>query len=135
MSDNEKEYIVEKICDHQIRKNKMYYLIKWKGYSESENTWEPENYLNCKELLNEYKAEHMFIYQDTQKNSKNMKKYEKKAISEIVGFKEGSTTQDMLYIVRFENDEGYTELPSSILRKWDLQKLLDFYEKNLPAND
>ena len=133
MSDDE-EFIVEKICDHQIRKNKTFYLIKWKGYDSKENTWEPEENLNCEVLLNEYKAEHIF-FQNSQKKSKNSKKYEKKPISEIVGFKEGSTTQDMLYIVRFENDEGYTELPSSILQKCDIQKLLDFYEKHLPVTD
>ena len=124
MSSTEEEFTVEKICDHQIRKNKTFYLIKWKGYNDSENSWEPEENLNCPSILNEYKAEHILYSSSDKKN-----------ISEIVGFKEVSTNQDMLYIVRFEDDEGYTEIPSSVLKKRDPIKLIEFYEKHLPSND
>lgn len=27
------------------------YLIKWRGYPSSENTWEPRQHLNCARLL------------------------------------------------------------------------------------
>ena len=33
------EYVVEKIIDYNKEENK--YLIKWHGYADSENTWEP----------------------------------------------------------------------------------------------
>lgn len=35
-------YDVDKILSKRIRKDKLYYLVKWKGYSESEASWEPE---------------------------------------------------------------------------------------------
>ena len=36
---------VEDIMDVKLQKGRYYYLIKWKGYSESDNTWEPEEHL------------------------------------------------------------------------------------------
>jgi hypothetical protein len=46
------EYEVEKVVDYRYRKiafpdgSHDEYLIKWKGYPSSENTWEPESHLN-----------------------------------------------------------------------------------------
>ena len=46
-----KEYEVEAI----LRKEDDLYLVKWKGYGEEENTWEPvTNLHNCKKLLQQY---------------------------------------------------------------------------------
>ena len=55
-----KEYEVEAILTHCIYKNcENRYLIKWKGYDTSENTWEPESNLsNAEEELNDYKSRH-----------------------------------------------------------------------------
>ena len=51
------EYEVEAILSHCLHKNhETTYLIKWKGYNSSENSWEPEsNLTNAEEELNNYK--------------------------------------------------------------------------------
>ena len=36
------------------RSEEMEFFLKWKGYPESENTWEPLSNLNCHELLKHY---------------------------------------------------------------------------------
>ena len=59
--DNEEEYEVEEILDKRKHYRKIQYLVKWKGYSLSEASWEPESNLNCPELLKAF-------------NSKNNKK-------------------------------------------------------------
>lgn len=53
----EDEYIVEAIRDwrHNLREKRREYLIKWKGYAEAENTWEPEDHLNCPDILKKFK--------------------------------------------------------------------------------
>jgi hypothetical protein len=54
--DGEEEYEVEKVIDKKKmgRGHKTYYLIKWKGYSASENSWEPEENVRADELIAEF---------------------------------------------------------------------------------
>ncbi|CDH61237.1 hypothetical protein RO3G_15388 [Lichtheimia corymbifera JMRC:FSU:9682] len=47
-------YEVERILDHKGRPGHYQYLIKWKGYSEAQNTWEPQDNLNAECLLSQY---------------------------------------------------------------------------------
>ena len=57
--DGEEEYVVEAITAHRKYRNRMQYRIKWKGYSSSEDTWEPESHLrNAAAMLQEYKLKH-----------------------------------------------------------------------------
>lgn len=43
----EGEFVVEAILGERYNKRKKVkeYLLKWKGYSDAENTWEPETNL------------------------------------------------------------------------------------------
>lgn len=52
---SENEYLVEKILDHRKKDNgTIEYKIKWHGFSNEFDTWEPIENLNCPELLQEY---------------------------------------------------------------------------------
>ena len=49
------EYTVEQIVKNKIVNQKFEYLIKWKGYDETKNTWEPfQNLVHCKTILRKY---------------------------------------------------------------------------------
>ncbi|KAI9314208.1 hypothetical protein BX666DRAFT_1971420 [Dichotomocladium elegans] len=53
------EYEVEAIAGHRKNRKKLGvdYLIKWKGYDESDNTWEHESNVHAPELIEAYWAD------------------------------------------------------------------------------
>jgi len=54
--EEEEEWEVERIVQKRFREDETpEYLIKWVGYEEEENTWEPRvNLTHCQELLDEF---------------------------------------------------------------------------------
>ncbi len=53
------EWEVEAILNHRTKRNKKQYLIAWKGWPTSENSWEPESHLKyAQTLLHNYKSRH-----------------------------------------------------------------------------
>ncbi|XP_043491561.1 chromodomain-helicase-DNA-binding protein 1-like isoform X2 [Polistes fuscatus] len=53
--ENQKEFEVDKIIEVYFRKNKKReFLIRWKGFTAADDTWEPEENLNCPDLINKF---------------------------------------------------------------------------------
>jgi chromobox protein 1 len=49
------EYVVERIVDkRKLKKRGVEYLIKWKDWPESTNTWEPIENLNCPQMITDF---------------------------------------------------------------------------------
>jgi hypothetical protein len=63
----EEVYIVEKVVGKRKAKNgKIEYLVKWQGYGEADNTWEPAANILTKILITEFEEEQ----RDKEKNRK-----------------------------------------------------------------
>jgi hypothetical protein len=56
----ENEYEVETIRSHCYfgRQKTLQYLLKWKGYPESDNTWEPATQVHAPQLVKQYHTRH-----------------------------------------------------------------------------
>src|SRR5712675_721471 len=54
--DGEEEYEVERIISHRLqgRSKMLQYLIKWLGYPDSDNTWEPAHQIHAPEMIKAY---------------------------------------------------------------------------------
>jgi Chromo (CHRromatin Organisation MOdifier) domain len=44
--EGEPKYVVEEILDLRLHRNKLEFLVKWEGYTDENNSWEPKD--NCK---------------------------------------------------------------------------------------
>ena len=52
------EYVVEKILDKRTRRDRIEYLVDWRGQGIHERSWEPLSHLtNAMALVDEYESE------------------------------------------------------------------------------
>ena len=58
--DNEEEYEIEKILDSRLfgRRKRLQYMVKWKGYPDSDNMWVDKDDVFADDKVREFKASH-----------------------------------------------------------------------------
>jgi len=71
--EEEEEYVVEKIINKKIQNGKTLYFLKWKGYDDVDNTWEPEENLDCPEMIREFEENYSKKEKDTAMETKKRK--------------------------------------------------------------
>lgn len=57
-SESDGIFEVAKIIQHQKKRGKLLYLIRWEGYGSGDDSWVSECNLNCNEILDRYKKLH-----------------------------------------------------------------------------
>uniref|UniRef100_A0A8C9XGC2 Chromobox 1 n=1 Tax=Sander lucioperca TaxID=283035 RepID=A0A8C9XGC2_SANLU len=77
VKEEEEEYVVEKVLDCRVVKGRVEFLLKWKGFSDEDNTWEPQDNLDL-DLITEYMQKH-------KEKEEKKKEGKRNVVSEVSG--------------------------------------------------
>jgi hypothetical protein len=127
MSEKEKKnseefYVVEKIVDHKDVRGKRKYFLKWKGYPDSENTWEDEDGLHCYSLLQDYYFRLTGRTDAYKEHIDSQITAQKKQLHKIIGARRESNGP-IQYAVTFQGSPKPFKIPSSVMREKYLKQL------------
>lgn len=150
----EEEYTVEKVVDGRVRNGKREYLLKWKGYPDSENTWEPESNLDCPDLIAEFEEKKKKREQEKKRKTQNgmedssVKK--KKKVAEVKtteddnkprGFDRGlqperiigatDSSGELMFLMKWKDSDEADLVPARQANVKCPQIVIAFYEERL----
>ncbi|XP_031635904.1 M-phase phosphoprotein 8-like [Contarinia nasturtii] len=112
-TDNE-EYEVEKIVGEKIEYNVRYFLVKWKGWPESDNSWETEKSVDCYELIEKFRDS----CRSTNKSNKRTASTTPKASKAKKSRKSLSDDEN-----NDEEDDGEDK------KEWEVEKIINFRKR------
>ncbi|XP_078460754.1 chromobox protein homolog 1-like [Lampetra fluviatilis] len=153
----EEEYVVEKVMDRRVVKGKVEYFLKWKGFTEEDNTWEPDENLDCPDLISEYlgtskgkqqvsedKAEGI-KRKSTSLNgtgdNKPKKKKEAEKVGQEIGFSRGleperiigatDSSGELMFLMKWKGSDEADLVPAKEANTRCPQIVISFYEERL----
>ncbi|XP_053195224.1 chromobox protein homolog 1a [Scomber japonicus] len=151
--EEEEEYVVEKVLDRRVVKGKAEFLLKWKGFSDEDNTWEPEENLDCPDLI----AEFMSKYKEKEEKKKEGKrkvtteatkepeergsKRKKEEGEKARGFGRGlqperiigatDSSGELMFLMKWKNSDEADLVPAKEANVKCPQVVISFYEERL----
>jgi len=158
MSDlEEEEFIVEKILKKRMNKKIVEYFIKWEGFDDSENTWEPARNLNCPEMISDFenklkkqknekdhdktKEEKIFSTKRPAEADKPNEEKTKKIAKSQNGFDRGLKAEEIIgatetngqvyFLIKWAGTTDSELVPSKIANIQIPQMVIAFYESRL----
>ncbi|XP_044258654.1 uncharacterized protein LOC123007423 [Tribolium madens] len=138
-TNDHEEYSVEKILDKRTLNGKVEYLLKWKGYSEQDNTWEPEENLDCPDLIAAYEAQFEVIPKvDPEENEKVNKRKNITEDNRARGFDRGlepdkivgatDASGELMFLMMWKNCKEADLVPASQVNVRCPEVVINYYE-------
>jgi len=136
----ENVFVVEKILRKRTFKGRLQYFLKWEGFDDTENTWEPEMNLDCPELIADYyrreKVESNKRSIDQQEDSSKKTKrandfgYERGLeIENILGATD--VYGELMFLIKWQLTDKPELVPARIANVKSPQQVIRFYEDRL----
>ncbi|CAM4395329.1 hypothetical protein PO909_001936 [Leuciscus waleckii] len=152
--EEEEEYVVEKVLDRRVVKGRVEFLLKWKGFSEEDNTWEPEDNLDCPDLIAEYMLKHKPVSDEKKESSGKRKgesdtdggedsrpKKRKDEQDKPRGFSRGldperiigatDSSGELMFLMKWKNSDEADLVPAKEANVKCPQVVISFYEERL----
>jgi len=114
----ENEYEVEKLVNLRTIKGRRQFLVRWKGYGETADTWENEKDLNCPNLIEEYLIEE----KEKEREMKSPK---------TVSAKTDKSKKSRISKRQTENDEQNDKDDKETSKEFEVEKIIEVrFKKN-----
>ncbi|XP_047672982.1 chromobox protein homolog 1b isoform X3 [Tachysurus fulvidraco] len=149
VEEEEEEYVVEKVLDRRIVKGRIEYLLKWKGFSDDDNTWEPEENLDCPDLIAEYLQSQRSANESGGKRradadgdgKESQPKKRKDEPEKLRGFARGldperiigatDSSGELMFLMKWKNSDEADLVPAKEANVKCPQVVISFYEERL----
>ncbi|XP_029503627.1 chromobox protein homolog 3-like isoform X1 [Oncorhynchus nerka] len=146
------EYVVEKVMDQRIVNGKVEFFLKWKGFTEVDNTWEPEDNLDCPELISAFLEAQKTVVENPDSNKRKSstdepetegnKAKKKKDVSDkprgfarsldperIIGATDSSG--ELMFLMKWKDSDEADLVPAREANTRCPQVVISFYEERL----
>uniref|UniRef100_A0A3B4ACP8 Chromo domain-containing protein n=1 Tax=Periophthalmus magnuspinnatus TaxID=409849 RepID=A0A3B4ACP8_9GOBI len=133
------EFVVEKIIRRRVSNGRVEYFLKWKGFTDADNTWEPEDNLDCPELIEAFLVKNAHLTENSEEDQgeiipKEEMTEQETEIAFILSFGAVMVKLWMLFHYYFfcrKNSEDVALLPAREVSARCPQVVINFYEQKL----
>lgn len=131
-------YQVERILAKRLQAGNVEYLIKWDGFPDSDNTWEPREHLDCPSMIEEF--ERAFRKRDEkrqqQQNGVELRRGQRPdpqnfEADRIVGATDSSG--ELMYLMKWKGRDQTDLVPARQANVKCPRLVIQFFERRLAA--